>query len=96
MDVDGPTSRASRASPGRDGHASWTPDGKEILFTGKRDGNQDVWIVDADGGNRRRLTDSPAADGGGRGLARRPEDRLLTPSATATPRSTSWTATART
>jgi len=46
---------------------SWSPDGKRIAFStvvdpaqmnkGKPRGQQDVWIIDADGGNRHRLTD---------------------------------------
>jgi hypothetical protein len=46
---------------------SWSPDGKRLAFStvvdpaqmvkGKPRGQQDVWIIDADGGNRHRLTD---------------------------------------
>jgi Tol biopolymer transport system component len=46
---------------------SWSPDGKRLAFAtvvdpgqtnkGKPRGQQDVWVVDADGGNRHRLTD---------------------------------------
>ncbi len=34
---------------------NWTPDGR-ILFTSSVSGNSDIWIMDADGGNRRQLT----------------------------------------
>jgi Tol biopolymer transport system component len=46
---------------------SWSPDGGRLSFStivepartagGKPQGQQDIWVVDADGGNRRRLTD---------------------------------------
>ena len=65
MDSDGGNVTRVTRSVGGDGHGAWTPDGKEILFTGKRDGNQDVYSVQPDGSNVRRLTDAPAADGAG-------------------------------
>jgi Tol biopolymer transport system component len=46
---------------------AWSPDGKRLAFAtivepaqmnkGKPRGQQDVWVIDADGGNRHRLTD---------------------------------------
>ena len=33
-----------------------SPDGKQILFGSERDGNQEIYIVDADGENLRNLT----------------------------------------
>jgi len=51
---------------------SWSPDGKHVAFVsivepaqirnGKPQGQQDVWVVDADGTNRRRLTDGTATN----------------------------------
>lgn len=48
-------------------HPTWSPDGKRMTFStivdpqetvnGRPKGQQDVWIMDADGTNRRRLTD---------------------------------------
>jgi hypothetical protein len=45
----------------------WAPDGKRLAFTtivepaqmnkGKLRGQQDIWVIDADGGNRHRVTD---------------------------------------
>ena len=34
----------------------WSPDGKTISFTSDRGGGDNVWLMDADGGNRRALT----------------------------------------
>ena len=33
-----------------------------IVFTSRRDGNNEIYVMDADGGNRERLTDNPAND----------------------------------
>jgi TolB protein len=41
---------------------SWSPDGRSILFTSQRDGNQEVYAMDVDGSNQRNLTKSPALD----------------------------------
>jgi Tol biopolymer transport system component len=46
---------------------SWSPDGSQIVFASGRDssdttGNSDLYIMDANGGNVRRLTDDPADD----------------------------------
>jgi Tol biopolymer transport system component/DNA-binding winged helix-turn-helix (wHTH) protein len=40
---------------------SWTPDGK-IVYSSAAKGNRDIWIMDADGNNQKRLTDDPASD----------------------------------
>ncbi len=40
----------------------FSPDGKEIAFTGNYDGNADVYLIPASGGTPRRLTYHPAAD----------------------------------
>jgi Tol biopolymer transport system component len=43
----------------------WSPDGREILYWAFKDGNQNVWVMDTDGRNKRRLTDHPTLDGEG-------------------------------
>jgi len=40
----------------------FSPDGREIAFTGTYEGNADVYIIPADGGTPRRLTYHPAPD----------------------------------
>ncbi|HEY9282453.1 MAG TPA: hypothetical protein VIP46_03270 [Pyrinomonadaceae bacterium] len=41
---------------------SWAPDGRRISFTSRRDGNWDVYVMNADGSRPARLTDDPASD----------------------------------
>jgi TolB protein len=41
---------------------AWSPDGRRIAFTSNRDGNPELYVIDADGGNLRRLTNNPAID----------------------------------
>jgi TolB protein len=40
-----------------------SPDGRRILFMSRRDGNWEIYLVNADGSALLRLTDSPADDG---------------------------------
>jgi Tol biopolymer transport system component len=40
---------------------TWTPD-KRVVFPSKVGGDTNIWIMDADGGNRKRLTDSADTD----------------------------------
>lgn len=39
-----------------------SPDGRQIAFVSERDGNSDIYVVDVDGKNERRLTTSPDLD----------------------------------
>jgi len=46
-----------------DGNPAWSPDGKKIAFTSRRDEEEsEIYVMDADGGNVRRLTRSPGYD----------------------------------
>ena len=44
------------------GSPSWSPDGKWIVFDSPIDGNTDIHIISADGGEPRRLTTEPSVD----------------------------------
>ena len=47
---------------GHEGAPVLSPDGKWILFTGQYDGNIDVFVIPAEGGEPKRLTCHPGAD----------------------------------
>ncbi len=47
---------------GHEGLPVFSPDGKWLAFTGQYDGNVDVFVMPAEGGEPRRLTWHPAAD----------------------------------
>jgi Tol biopolymer transport system component len=42
---------------------AWSPDGTKIAFCSDRDGNSEIYVMDADGTDPVRLTHNPAADG---------------------------------
>ncbi len=46
----------------RDEEPEWSPDGKQILFDSKLKGNRDLYVMDANGLNIKRLTNSSAKE----------------------------------
>ena len=61
MDADGENLRNLTNNPGDDQHPSWSPDGKQIVFTADRSGkdwNRQIYVMDADGGNLQNLTNN--------------------------------------
>jgi Tol biopolymer transport system component len=46
----------------RDGSPTWSPDGKKIAFVSDRGGNDDIYVMDANGANVKRVTTNPASD----------------------------------
>ena len=61
-DADGSHERMLVAGPMLDMNPSFSPDGRSILFTSRRNGSADVYRVQPDGSRLERLTDHPAFD----------------------------------
>jgi TolB protein len=51
-------------APGYDAEASYSPDGSQIIFTSFRDGDGEIYVMNADGSNPRRITRAAGYDGG--------------------------------
>jgi TolB protein len=56
--------RRLTSAPGYDAECSFSPDGRRILFVSDRDGDADIYVMNADGTELRQLTDAPGYDGG--------------------------------
>lgn len=41
---------------------AWSPDGKHFVFSSTHEGNQEIYLANADGANLQRLTQSPGQD----------------------------------
>lgn len=59
---DGSQARRLTINPGVELNPVFSPDGKQIAFTGNYDGNTDVYTIPIQGGEPQRLTYHPAAD----------------------------------
>jgi len=55
--------RGRALSPARDGSPAWSPDGTRIAFYSERDGNAEIYVMNADGSGRTRLTTTSADEG---------------------------------
>ena len=44
--------------------AAWSPNGAKIAFVAGRDGNNEIYVMDADGNNQNRLTNHEASESG--------------------------------
>ena len=70
MAADGKNQRRLTNNPASDYSPSWSPDGKRIAFVSRRDGHvhpmgwptSEIYVMAANGGNQRRLTNNPFAD----------------------------------
>ena len=60
--ADGSNERPLLPNSGFDYNASWSADGKWIVFTSERGGSADIYRVHPDGSGLERLTDDPAYD----------------------------------
>ena len=66
MSADGSDQRRLTRNPADDGvgylgwsSSAWSPDGREIAFASQRDGNDEIYVMNADGSGVRRLTNDP-------------------------------------
>lgn len=64
VNLDGTDLQRLTESDGYDAEGSFSPDGKQIVFTSTRDGDPDLYVMNADGAGVRQLTDAPGYDGG--------------------------------
>jgi Tol biopolymer transport system component len=66
-DPDGTGLKALTHAKGYNAEGSYSPDGKQIVFTSNRDAadSLELYIMDADGSNVRKLTDAPHCYNGG-------------------------------
>src|SRR5262249_15292975 len=60
----GPDTRPLFSSPAYDAEATVSRDGRKIVFTSARDGDLEVYSMNADGSGVTRLTRTPGYDGG--------------------------------
>jgi Tol biopolymer transport system component len=57
----GPVEARLTVNPARDSYPSWTADGR-IMFDGDRDGNAEIYVMNAAGSGQQSVTRTPAAD----------------------------------
>jgi len=62
---DGTSLKRLTDAPGYDAEGSYSPDGRHIVFCSNRDGNLELYIMEADGGHVRQLTRAPGCYNGG-------------------------------
>jgi Tol biopolymer transport system component len=60
--ADGTGERILLPNPVLDSNPSFSPDGRWVLFTSRRDGSDDIYRIHTDGSNLERLTADPAFD----------------------------------
>jgi TolB protein len=58
-DTTGASDERLTTSGGSDDYGNPSPDGKRYVFVSKRDGNFELYLMDTDGSNQRRLTNTP-------------------------------------
>jgi TolB protein len=64
LNFDGTGMRRLTDAPGYDAEGSFSPDGKQIVFTSSRDGDPDIYIMKSDGSDVRQIINATGYDGG--------------------------------
>jgi hypothetical protein len=59
-DVQGGRPRRLTSDPAEDSEPSWSPDGTQIAFVSDRDGDYDIYVMNADGSNEENFSDNAA------------------------------------
>lgn len=59
MNEDGGEQRKLTNQNAFEQHPTWSPDGSKIGFASKPDGNFEIYVVNIDGSNLKRLTNHP-------------------------------------
>ena len=62
INIDGSNDTALTDNTALERDPCWSPDGKRIAFASDRDGNLEIYVMDADGGNQNRLTNNTEVD----------------------------------
>lgn len=62
MNIDGSEVRQLTDTVALNNIPSWCPDGTKIVFVSDRDGNDNIYIIDASGSSEKRLTTDPGED----------------------------------
>jgi len=63
MNADGSNPRNLTHNAADDLNATWSPDGRFMAFTSRRDGNYEIYVMNVDGTNPYNLTHNAADDG---------------------------------
>jgi Tol biopolymer transport system component len=81
IDADGTDLIRLTDSPGFDFDPSWSPDGSRIAFRSERSGDPEIWVMNADGSDQRRLAAglSPAWSPDGSKIAYASPGEILCP-----------------
>ncbi len=60
--TDGSELRRLTDDPALEDQAVWSPDSRTVVYRFAGRGSHDLWLMDADGGNKRPLVETPASD----------------------------------